>query len=48
MNLSSDAELFDKLRKVRNGINYYGREVSVEEADYLIEKLMFLINKFKK
>ncbi|MGM5488097.1 MAG: hypothetical protein ACQESG_04065 [Nanobdellota archaeon] len=27
------AEEFDKLRKIRNGINYYGKTVSQAEAD---------------
>ena len=47
LNRSVEAKLFDKLRKVRNGINYYGREVSKEEADYLILNLNSLIKKFK-
>ena len=47
LNMSIEAKLFDKLRKVRNGINYYGREVSMEEADYLILNLKSLIKKFK-
>ena len=41
------ADIFDNLRKVRNGINYYGQNVSSEEAKTLIVDLLDLIKKFK-
>ena len=47
MNLSKEANLFDSLRKIRNNINYYGRDVSKEEAERIISDLKELIGKFK-
>ena len=48
LRLSREAELFDELRKIRNGINYYGRKVSREESEKIIADLKILISKFKK
>jgi len=48
LHLSIEAELFDKLRKIRNNINYYGKKVSEDEADKIIKDLYSLISKFKK
>jgi len=48
LKMSQDAEIFDELRKIRNGINYYGRNVSKEEAEKIIDDLNTLINKFKR
>ncbi|MBI2045520.1 hypothetical protein HYT23_05680 [Candidatus Pacearchaeota archaeon] len=43
---------FDRLRKIRNRINYYGQLVSVEETEENInemkEIIVFLINKYLK
>jgi len=39
------AEEFDDLRKIRNSINYYGKEISVPEAKEVLEKLMNLRKK---
>ncbi len=36
------AEDFDDLRKVRNDINYYGKEISLEEAKEVLDKLKIL------
>jgi len=36
------AEDFDTLRKLRNDINYYGKEVSVEEAQQILKDLALL------
>jgi len=47
LKLPREAELFDKLRKVRNGINYYGRNVSEEEAEEILNGLLSLIAKFR-
>ena len=47
LNLSNEAEQFDKLRKIRNGINYYGRKVREEEAEQIISDLQSLINRLK-
>ncbi len=47
MNMSRDADIFDRLRKTRNSINYYGKKVSEEEANKIIEDMYFLIRKFR-
>jgi len=47
MNMSGEADIFDELRKIRNGINYYGRKISVEESKFVTEKLRELIKIFK-
>ncbi len=47
LNKPREAEEFDKLRKIRNAINYYGRKVSKEEADEIIKNLLRLIEKIK-
>lgn len=36
---SSLAEEFDELRKIRNDINYYGKDVSIEEAKVVLDRL---------
>ena len=38
---------FDKLRKIRNSINYYGKEVSVGEANKILSDLGSLIRDIK-
>lgn len=38
---------FDRLRKIRNKINYYGKKVSVEEAKELVKEIEDLMNKLK-
>ncbi|MBI5392688.1 hypothetical protein HZA96_02355 [Candidatus Woesearchaeota archaeon] len=48
LHLSYEADLFDKLRKIRNGINYYGKKASESEAKQIILDLHLLIRKFKK
>ena len=48
LNLSREGDLFDKLRKIRNGINYYGLSVTEEEALEVIRELKELISKFKQ
>ena len=48
LKMSREADSFDKLRKIRNGINYYGRLVNKEEANQIISDLKTLIKKFKK
>jgi hypothetical protein len=47
LNMSREADIFDNLRKVRNGINYYGKNVSQEEAKSVIGDLIKLIKHFK-
>lgn len=48
LHLPTEADLFDKLRKIRNGINYYGKNVQEEEAESIIRDLKQLIVRFKK
>ena len=48
MKMPEEAEAFDKLRKARNSINYYGTKVSQKEADQLISELIAMIEKFRK
>lgn len=43
-----EAKLFDEMRKIRNGINYYGKQVDKEESIYIIKNLKKLIGEFKK
>lgn len=47
LKMSREGDLFDELRKIRNGINYYGKNVTLEEAKMIIENLKELIKKFK-
>ncbi len=47
LNLSEEADIFNKLRKIRNGINYYGRKIHENEATEIILQLKNLIQKFK-
>ncbi len=41
---SETADEFDVIRKVRNAVNYYGKDISVEEAGKTIRKIKELIN----
>ncbi len=41
------AAKFDRLRKIRNKINYYGKKVSVDEAKELVKEIEDLIRKLK-
>ena len=36
---SYKADEFDDIRKIRNAVNYYGKEISVEEANEIITKI---------
>ena len=38
---------FDKFRKIRNQINYYGKEIPIKEAKLLIKEIVLLRNKIK-
>lgn len=42
------AEQFDRFRRIRNKINYYGEDISIEEVQENIEKIEFLIKKLKE
>jgi len=39
------AEEFDDLRKIRNSINYYGKDISVQEARDILERMTILRDK---
>ncbi len=39
---------FDEFRKIRNAINYYGKDVNAEEAKATLEKMKALIEEVKK
>ena len=39
MKESYKADEFDEIRKVRNTVNYYGKEISVEEANEIISRI---------
>jgi len=42
LNLSELADEFNSLRIIRNDINYYGKEISIEEAEDVIKRLINL------
>mgnify|MGYP001560750317 CR=1 FL=1 len=44
---SSLADEFDELRKIRNDINYYGKDVSLEEAKVVLDRLDKLLKEVK-
>ena len=46
INEESNAEKFDRLRKIRNSINYYGKSISIEEAKEIIGEIKKLIRYF--
>lgn len=49
---SAKGEEFDEIRKIRNDINYYGKDTSVEEAKEIIQRIKqlrkFILNLLKK
>ncbi len=47
MNRSDFADKFDKIRKIRNGINYYGETVTTDSAKPIMQKTESLIKKVK-
>lgn len=48
LDMPNEADLFDKLRRIRNGINYYGRKVSEGEAAQIVSDLNSLIKRVKE
>ncbi len=42
------AEKFDRFRRIRNGINYYGKNISIEETKENISEIAKLIEYFRK
>ena len=46
LSMPSEANRFDKLRKIRNGINYYGKNVDVGDAEKLLVEINEMRDKF--
>lgn len=42
VNESSKGDEFDELRKIRNALNYYGKDISIEEAKDVLKRLIRL------
>ncbi len=47
LNESQIAVKFDSLRKIRNNLNYYGKEIEIEEAKSVLKEIKDLIKKIK-
>lgn len=39
LNESSKGDEFDELRKIRNDINYYGKEIAIKEAKDVLQRI---------
>lgn len=39
---------FDRFRKIRNGLNYYGKSIQLSEAEEIIQELKRTINEIKQ
>jgi hypothetical protein len=42
LNQSNKGDDFDEIRKIRNDINYYGKDLSAEEAEAIIQRIKSL------
>lgn len=42
------AQKFDRFRKLRNGVNYYGKQVSLEEAKKAVKEIPLIIKELKE
>lgn len=47
MNESELGDKFDKFRKIRNDINYYGKDISAEEAKPLLDEMTKYLEELK-
>ena len=45
---SEMADTFNKLRMIRNDVNYYGKDISAEEAEPILNELENLIKNIKR
>ncbi|MCK4589428.1 MAG: hypothetical protein KAT77_03230 [Nanoarchaeota archaeon] len=48
LNKSNLGDQFDDIRKVRNRVNYYGKELTIEETKQILEETHQLIKEIKK
>lgn len=48
VDLSSMGDRFDKIRKIRNDINYYGKDISSEESITIIKEIKELKHKIEE
>jgi len=48
LNKEKVAEIFDKYRKLRNGINYYGEDISTETVKKALKEISFSIENISK
>jgi hypothetical protein len=48
LGLNHEAHIFDRLRKARNGINYYGEEMDWEKARVILDDLKYMIKVIEK
>ena len=48
LGMSREADIFDRQRKIRNSINYYGKEISEAESKDIIETSKYLIKRFER
>lgn len=46
MRLPEESYMFDSLRKVRNGINYYGLKLEMSEAYAILNDINLLLSRF--
>ncbi len=46
-NKETESRKFERFRKIRNSINYYGKQVSADEAKEIVEEIKELIDKIK-
>jgi len=49
-NLNQDilALKFERFRKIRNGLNYYGKSIELKEAEEIIKEIKLVINEIKQ
>ncbi len=47
LNENSIADEFNNFRKIRNNVNYYGKEMDINEAEIIIKEMIELIQKIK-
>ncbi len=48
LNMSDTGDEFDEIRKIRNAVNYYAKDISLEEAKETIIRIKNLISKLSE